>query len=272
MEKLLKFCNWLKPRLESAGREIDFSFKKTAILFAVLILFSATVRCIRVAEVALLERDEIVYIEAVERWQSGGFSSVYSDESMTVPPLLLFFTGIVSETGLDVIMSGKAVAVVCGVLFVIPFFFIGRLLWHNSNGAGLLLMTLAAIHPYAIRMAALIERDGIYVMLLAYFFWGIVYAEVRERSWGWGVAGAICALMSLNRQESLELLGLMPCYLICRFWYDRNCWRTLLTRLLFFFAGFAVMTGAASWVMEIPGGYWRNHFRKFIVFFEHRNI
>ena len=165
MYRLTKIFDWLKPKLERIGIGFDFSFKKTAILFAILIILSGALRWIRVIEVQLLERDEIVYVEAAERWLSGGFSAVYSDESMTVPPLLLFLTQSIAHTGLDVITSGKIVAVVAGVLFVIPFFFIGRLLWRNSNGAGLLLMTLAATHPYAIRMAALIERDGIYVML-----------------------------------------------------------------------------------------------------------
>lgn len=272
MYRLTKIFNWLKPKLERIGIGFDFSFKKTAILFAILIILSGALRWIRVIEVQLLERDEIVYVEAAERWLSGGFSAVYSDESMTVPPLLLFLTQSIARTGLDVITSGKIVAVVAGVLFVIPFFFIGRLLWRNSNGAGLLLMTLAATHPYAIRMAALIERDGIYVMLLAYFFWGIIYAEVRERSWGWGASGLTAALMVLNRQESFELLLIMPCYLVLQVWYDRSFWRTAVLRLLFFLGGFFAMLALASVVMGIPSGYWRNHFRKFIVFFEHRNI
>lgn len=272
MDKLTKILNWLKPKLERIGTEIDFSFKKTVIIFAVLIILGGAVRWIRVAEVRLLERDEIVYVEAVDCWLAGGFSAVYSDEEMTVPPLLLFLTQNVALTGLDVIISGKLVAMTAGVLFIIPFFFIGRLLWHNSNGAGLILMTLAATHPYAIRMAALIERDGIYVMLLAYFFWGIIYAEIRGRAWGWGASGLTLALMVLNRQESLELLAVMPLYLILQVCCDRGLWRGALWRLLFLLGGFAAMLIFASLVMGIPAGYWRNHFRKFIVFFEHRNI
>lgn len=272
MAKLLKILNWLKPKLEYIGIEFDFSLKKTAILFAVLLIFSGAVRWIRVVEVRLLERDEIVYVEAVERWMTGGFSAVYRDETMTVPPLLLFLTKSVANTGVDIITAGKLVAVGSGVLFVIPFFFIGRLLWHNRNLAGLLLMTLAATQPYAIRMAALIERDGIYVMLLSYFFWGILYSEIRNRSWGWGAAGALTALMVLNRQESLELLGIMPFYLFLRVMYDRSFWSLALHRLMLFFGGFAVMLVLASLIMGIPAWYWHNHFRKFIIFFEHRNI
>ena len=92
MYRLTKIFDWLKPKLERIGVGFNFSFKKTAILFAILIILSGALRWIRVIEVQLLERDEIVYVEAAERWLSGGFSAVYSDESMTVPPLLLFLT------------------------------------------------------------------------------------------------------------------------------------------------------------------------------------
>ena len=55
MYRLTKIFDWLKPKLERIGIGFDFSFKKTAILFAILIILSGALRWIRVIEVQLLE-------------------------------------------------------------------------------------------------------------------------------------------------------------------------------------------------------------------------
>ena len=56
MYRLTKIFDWLKPKLERIGVGFNFSFKKTAILFAILIILSGALRWIRVIEVQLLER------------------------------------------------------------------------------------------------------------------------------------------------------------------------------------------------------------------------
>ncbi|WP_176012084.1 glycosyltransferase family 39 protein [Victivallis sp. Marseille-Q1083] len=240
--------------------------RTATILLLGIVILGVGLRMIRLQQVHLLERDEIVYLEMAEKWAAEGIDAVYLDTEYTIPPVLLFGMKILIGWGVPGIVAGKLCGMVTGGIFIIPFFFIGKLLF-GKNSAGLLLSLLAAVQPYAVRMAPLMERDGINVTWYAFFFWTALYAIQKNKCWSWGLAGGFAALAIFTRHESWELILLTLLYWMVAGILHLFSWKHNLKSFCCFWGGLGLMVMICHWSMKIPDYYYQdNYIRKFEIF------
>ena len=118
--------------------------RTATILLLGIVILGVGLRMIRLQQVHLLERDEIVYLEMAEKWAAEGIDAVYLDTEYTIPPVLLFGMKILIGWGVPGIVAGKLCGMVTGGIFIIPFFFIGKLLFGKNSAGG----SSALCRPY----------------------------------------------------------------------------------------------------------------------------
>ena len=147
-----------------------------------------------------LGRDEIYYINlALNRTRDT------AQEKILQPPLLILFLQEVFHYGNNSITTAKIVANFVGLLFVIPWWFIGKRVF-RSISAATLLMGLAAVLPVAVEYSCVILRETLYLPVIAWLLLFLtLYYQRASAQYLVGI-GIFLGIGIIIRYETLEWL------------------------------------------------------------------
>ena len=156
----------------------------------------------------VISRDSAVYCKIAEDWHKTGESTEAFREFIgSTPPGYVYLLKLGIDLGIPVLWWGRCLAVGCGVLLLIPFYLIGRMI--DRPWSGEILMLAAALHPWLGRLSVMLLREIPCLLGYVWCIWAL-YRLYLTRRWIWSLsAGFFCGLAFCLRYEALELLLLL---------------------------------------------------------------
>ena len=217
---------------------------------------------LRVAACFLIDRadkDAVEYIRTAECLVNEGPEAAFG-RNPRMPPLYSTLIAAGEWTGAGAYCSGYAISVLFGALLALPVFFLSRALFGET--VGLTAAFICATHPYFIKTSAEIIRDSLFLFLLfsslALAFTGIKRFSLSK----WFLAGVCCALATLTRSESSEIIFAAIAWALCCValqFFDRRQrpeMRKSLAGLLSLLLGFAALSYPAERYLQSVGSTW----------------
>ncbi len=202
-------------------------YRNIYILMGIL-LFAIGVRIIRYCQCDQLERDTFNYLNMAESWaSSGNILSAYMksiDGDTSVPPLLPAVMTAGEVCGIGGIGAGLAFNILSGALICLALYWACIAVFQNRHYA-LVAAFLGAIHPYSLRLSALIMRDtpfmAAFMLAIACGLWG----AKTKKMYYWVLFAVFTVLASLSRKEGPELIIIFFVWSIWHLWSNRLEWK-----------------------------------------------
>jgi hypothetical protein len=183
-----------------------FTFGKDLRLLLTLLVIAAAIHVWLFEHTAVMSRDGIGFITYAWQLEHYPWPDVmrHNAQHPLYPIAILAASGPVRHltTGAlcdQMMMSAQLVCSVCGVLLVVPMYFVGKTLFHR--GVGFWAALLFQCFPISARVTADALSEGLFLLLVACALWTAVYA-VRRGSWRWcALCGFLSGLAYLTRPE-----------------------------------------------------------------------
>ena len=222
--------------------------------FCGILLFGIALRVLCLIFNSDISRDGIVYLQQAEILAQSGWENFFKIENIIKlrPPLYLSLIAYGINLGLSAKTTGLAIAMFCGI--ILPAI-LQKITWELSRNAEFSLwnMLLAACFPYFCRMSADVLRDGIYLMLLAFFLL-YLFRCYSQPTWLNSLYCGIWSMLGiLNRFEAMETILfflLVPMILILQ--KQRKCFATGFKIILFFMLGMLICLLIFNLVFHYP--------------------
>ncbi len=203
---------------------------KTAIWLWGVVALALLFRWFRYFESELLERDTLGYLQMGKLWATEGVQSAYSrshDLYYSAPPMLPALMALGEMTGIGSLNVGLWVNLLAGASISLALYVICRLLFEDPRYA-LWAAILGAVHPFTLRLSALVMRDIPYVsMVLWAIVCGVLAVEKRQMRY-WFLFSLFAVLASLFRKEGTELILVFCGWSCWSLWRERaHMWKEL---------------------------------------------
>jgi hypothetical protein len=221
---------------------------KIIILIAGIIILAGALRIFRMLEEQRFSIDTYLYFYMAKDWASYGADYMYTYGVKEIPPLLLWFYAMGYNLGLSPEQTGLVVGVVLGSLMPVAAFWTALNLFdekvklsinnqdNNCNNSvnkssmyALLVAFLVAIHPFFIRISLSCLREILYFPLIVFAIGFAVSAIQNKSLWRWGCFGALTALASMGRRESVEMIVIFYIWILISILLNRKKLKTLIS-------------------------------------------
>jgi 4-amino-4-deoxy-L-arabinose transferase-like glycosyltransferase len=160
------------------------------------------------SHVLVFNPDGAEYARSAENLLRGaGFNGMWSRPEVIFPPLYPVLIAVVNLPTGNSEMAARLVSVICGVLLVLPIFYLGRKLYGPRTA--ILAATVVSIHPMLASISVTGFSESTYLL---FFAWGLYWSF--ESLWGRGwkaaaMAGLFWGLAYLARPEAFLLCGVL---------------------------------------------------------------
>ncbi len=146
-----------------------------------------------------LGRDESYYMENIKNVIDGAPISSFTNR----PPLLIWLGATFHHLSDTPEQSLRIVTRLIGLLFIVPWYFIGKRLFEDVNKA-LLLMLLAASVPFAVEMSNSVLRESLSLPVYAFMFWFLLEYWQKPRCRYSCLCAFACGIGLCVRYEIIE--------------------------------------------------------------------
>ena len=179
-----------------------FSFP---LIFVATLFFALAVRLIHLYGSPMETRDGIAYVNFTQQWFEQGSAALPSFGRMK-PPLFCYLGKTLMFLHLSAATALLAINLACGVLMLIPAYWMGRTLYDDRE-AGLWFAGVTAVMPPLVAMSCTRERECMYLFLMFWIvlLWIWVIKRHREKLCA-VLSGGVSVLAVYCRYEALELL------------------------------------------------------------------
>jgi len=230
---------------------------KTWYVLGALLILALIVRVTWLkTHVLVFNPDGAEYARSAENLLRGaGFSGMWSRPEVIFPPLYpLLIAGASLLTGNSEV-AARLVSVICGVLLVLPIFYLARKLYGPRTA--ILAAALVSIHPMLTSISVTGFSESTYLL---FFAWGLYWSF--ESLWGRGwkaaaTAGIFWGLAYLARPEAFLLCGALVAGLLAVEFFGKERGRSFWKQA--FCAGIAFVMVATPYVIFLRAK--TGHFR-----------
>ena len=172
-------------------------------VFCGILLFAFIIRWVYGELHPSFRRDEIYYLDIAEYFAEYGR---YPDDYGQQPPLLIFVLRYLYASGLNPESAARWITRIAGVVFVMPWWWIGKRLFTDSWG-GMLLMFLMAVAPYPVFLSNQVLREAFSLPIAAWVLLLLLQYWQKPERWRLLLpVGVLCAFGNCCRYEFGELL------------------------------------------------------------------
>lgn len=212
-----------------------------------------------------ISRDGFFYLELIREWIQGRNPI----KQHYLPPLPLYLTKLLSETGLSPEIAGICLNIFFSGGLPLIIYWIA-LEVTSERKIALWSAIFMMLNPSRIALSIEVQRDILYL-----FFCGLLIAflisGIRRRKWFYWSLGGICFACSfLSRYETLEFIPILFFILLAQGFRAVIPLKNLLGHALSFCAGCAVALLLLICTMEVQNylfiNYWRNLRRRWLLF------
>ena len=192
----------------------ELNRKKVIQILLLILLLGFSLRLARCYLVDNFDEDGVSYIRMGQYFAQGEIKKAIEIRP-EIPLLYTYLVGVGTEAGFSAEYSGKYINFIAGLFIILALFLIARNVFNDK--IALTAAFLGAVHPDFIEESTGIMRES---LALCFMMFGLYFAmsAIKKFSWiKWCVAGLFTGLCALTRPEGMELLLVIPVWLVISF-------------------------------------------------------